>query len=167
MADGKRHAATYRQGLLLSCIVSLILALLIEPSAIVGPLGALGGMIMDPDLADMHDKTTYAEQRMWRISPIVGFLFQVYWYPLALLIPHRSWLSHLPPFSTALRMIYAFFPLVALVLVYGYGYTFDPFVWLVWMVRNRGSLHWLFWIFVWWAYQDVSHLKLDRFLIRI
>lgn len=165
MADGKRHAEAYRQGLLFSCAVCLPLAVFVDRSAIFGPLGALGGMLIDPDLSDQHNITTHTEQRMWRISPLLGYLFQVYWYPLSILINHRAWISHLPVIGTTMRIVYMFGPPLAYILVYWYGYSFDPVGWVMHLWVNRANYHALGWMYLFWAYQDFLHLKLDGFKV--
>lgn len=166
MADGKRHAQAYRRGLLFSVGASAVLAAFLDPAALYGPLGALGGMLVDPDLSDQHDITTHTERRMWRLSPLVGYLFQVYWYPLALLIRHRAWVSHWPIVGTTLRIVYLFGPPLAYVLVFLYGLPFDPLGWAAYVWARWADFHWLGWVFFWWVYQDFVHFRLDGFRAR-
>jgi uncharacterized metal-binding protein len=161
MADGKTHAAAYRKGVIFSVVVSLALAITVDPFAIAGPLGAIGGMLIDPDLSDQHQVTTYTEHRLWRFFPPLGFIFQCYWFPPALLIPHRSWISHWPIVGTTWRILYQFGPLLAYILVYGYGLAFDPLGWLLWLIQHWDEYRWLGWVYLWWVYQDFVHLKLD------
>lgn len=163
MASGKVHAIAYRKGIVLSIVASLVLAGFVDPAAIYGPLGALGGMLVDPDLSDQHNITTHTEHRMWRISPLVGYVFQVYWYPLSILIRHRSWLSHWPLVGTTLRIVYLFGPPLSCILVYWYGYPFDPLGWAQYIWSHRESYRGLGWMYVWWSYQDFVHFRLDGF----
>lgn len=163
MASGKVHAQAYRRGLLFSIAASLVLAGFVDPAAIWGPLGAIGGMLIDPDLSDQHNITTHTEQRMWRISPLLGYVFQVYWYPLSILIKHRAWISHWPVVGTTIRILYMFGPALSYVLVYGYGHRFDPVGWVLYVWAKREDYHWLGWTYFWWAWQDFIHFKLDGF----
>ena len=64
-------------------------------------LGCELGAVFTPDL-DMETKTL-AES-----APIFGTVWQIIWYPYALVMDHRSFLSHFPVVSTLIRALYFF-----------------------------------------------------------
>lgn len=70
------------------------------PSAI----GALTGIILSPDLD--QDDLTISELSIIRKAPAIGWLFYLYWFPYAKIIPHRHWSSHWPVVGTLGRILY-------------------------------------------------------------
>jgi len=114
----------------------------LETAALIGA-GMVAGALITPDL-DV-DNRTHEETIMYRvpiIGPLLGILWQTYWMPYALAIPHRSWLSHGPFIGTALRMVYT----LAIPIVLG---------WLV------PSWAWILPVFAGWATVDLVHIVLD------
>jgi hypothetical protein len=121
-------------------------------------IGGICGLFIDPDLDQRT--TTRAENRMYRINPLLGAVFHIYWIPYSLL-PHRSVLTHggFPPFgwvtmaliATPLRILYTFcwaiIPVVKLPELSG---------WLV-------GVPVAFWVsvYVGWYSQDVVHWLRD------
>ncbi|MCB1972564.1 MAG: DUF2227 family putative metal-binding protein, partial [Geminicoccaceae bacterium] len=89
----------------LSLPVSVALALKVDPHAIAGIGGAVVGWLIEPDF-DLHHITTRSENRLYKLFPPLGYAWEVFWYPLARLIPHGSPLSHLPPLCTLVRLAY-------------------------------------------------------------
>lgn len=154
--DGKTHARNARRVLLLSVPVCATIAATYDPYALAGIAGSAIGWLVDSDLGDMHNVTTRAEKRWWNISPILGWAWEVYWYPLARAIPHRSPLSHLPPLCTLIRLAYML--LTAWIALRVWGVSFDT---LGWVETNWHSARWLYWGFAWWIMQDVVHLAAD------
>lgn len=116
MADGKTHQRGYMWGLAALAATGAILLYdgSIQPQDAAGLLaGGVVGMLIDPDVRDQHNITTRGERRIWKfpiVGPLTGYIFQVYWYPLALLIPHRSFLSHLPVVATAIAAAWLILP---------------------------------------------------------
>lgn len=76
-------------------------------------LGCLVGVVINPDL-DVR-RGTYSWTVVRRtFGSIAGWLWALFWFPYARLIPrHRHLLSHLPLLGTGLRLLYllAFFAL--------------------------------------------------------
>ena len=105
MSDGKTHA-TATTALVFPVAMTSMLLMPHDPlsGAIIGGLGCLTGLIIDPDL-DIENITRSEWQvikRFW----IFGMLWVVFWYPYARAIPHRSPLSHWPLLGTAGRVLY-------------------------------------------------------------
>ena len=105
MSDGKTHA-TATTALVFPVAMTSMLLMPHDPlsGAIVGGLGCLTGLIIDPDL-DIENITRSEWQvikRFW----IFGMLWIVFWYPYARAIPHRSPLSHWPLLGTVGRVLY-------------------------------------------------------------
>lgn len=153
MATGKQHAQAARKVIKISVFISLLLTLLFDLHAIAGPVGAICGWLIDPDL-DHHHITSRSERRIWNVNPVLGYLWEVFWYPMARAIPHRHWLSHLPPIGTFVRL----------------GYMVGPWLW-----RYRTEIdfaycwmdhRWALWILFWWVYQDYVHFALDGYKVR-
>lgn len=114
----------------------------LKTAALIGA-GMVAGMLVTPDLDVDH--RTHEETLMYRvpiIGPLFGILWQTYWTPYALVIPHRSWLSHGPLISTALRMVYT----LAIPIALG------------WPVP---SWTWILPVFAGWAGVDLVHIGLD------
>lgn len=68
------------------------------------PVVALSGLLLSPDL-DV-ERGSIANHHARRIGWLFGAAWRVYWYPYALAIPHRHWLSHIPIASTLGRLVY-------------------------------------------------------------
>ncbi|MDX9992711.1 MAG: DUF2227 family putative metal-binding protein [Anaerolineales bacterium] len=73
--------------------------------------GCTSGVFLSPDLdVDNGYIGHYYLRRIWVIGPILEKIWEIYWWPYAKLIAHRSWASHFPGISTAIRMFLVFFP---------------------------------------------------------
>lgn len=164
MAEGRQHQVGYNIGLTVMVASGLYLSYagVIELQDVAAvALGGVLGMIVTPDVRDQHDKTTHSERRMWHVpilGPIAGYLFEVYWYPLARLIPHRSFLSHLPGLATGIAAAWLILP-PALVVYYVGGFDDMPFwQWLAGLYEP-----WMLVAFIAWCVQDLIHLAQDGF----
>lgn len=114
----------------------------IETAAFAG-MGMLAGCLITPDL-DV-DGRTHEEAAFYKVpivGPLLGLLWQTYWVPYALAIPHRSWLSHDPLVGTALRMVYT----LAIPIVLG------------WLVPRW---EWVLPVYAGWAVVDLVHIVMD------
>lgn len=116
--------------------------------------GSIDGLFIDPDLDQRT--ATRAENRMYRISKVLGMLFHMYFVPYSLL-PHRNILTHgsyglfgwiaMVLIATPLRILYSFWWVFLL------GALAEPVgQWLLWIPP-------LFWggMYIGWAVQDVVH----------
>ena len=52
-------------------------------------------------------------------------VWEMYWYPYSKIMPHRSFLSHLPVLSTAIRLIYIGMPIYILLNLLGISWGND------------------------------------------
>lgn len=79
-------------------------------------VGSLSGIFLTPDL-DVD--SGYIGLRFLRSIPIVGrfvaWMWRLMWLPYAILVPHRSWISHFPVISTIIRVVilFVFFGFIA------------------------------------------------------
>ena len=135
MADGRTHAKIASGVTLAVSAAALPVGVHDAAAALALVVGAVAGFAISPDL-DLEGRTE-DEARIWRISPVLGFLWQTYWYPYALLIPHRHWLSHAPGIGTLIRMLYVgwWIPLIAPV-----DWRFVVVMWLAWCVQDIAHL---------------------------
>lgn len=87
----------------------------LKPAAYVA-LGCLFNLVMGPDLD--QGSITYNEKMVGYI-PVLGPLAQkvwiVIWAPYAVLIPHRSPLSHFPILGTIIRLSYLLFAICCII----------------------------------------------------
>lgn len=165
MANGKTHQGGYIFGLaaLAASGAFLVAEGYITPADAGGlMLGGVLGLLIDPDVRDQHNITTRGERRAYGFplfGPVIGYIFQVYWYPLALWIPHRSFLSHLPVIATAIAAAWLLLPPAALYYYlnnYNLLMSFDA--WLLSVYQP-----WMAAAFWGWCVQDAIHLALDNF----
>jgi uncharacterized metal-binding protein len=142
MANGRQHSRANYTALVVLAAVAVVLGLLGHMAPFYAFLGGMGAFIAGPDL-DVEG-VTEDEARWYRISPLLGLAFHLYWLPYSL-IPHRSIWSHLPGLASALRMAYA----LAI-----------PGAW--WLHVGWPVPWWaLGWAWVGWSVIDTVHLALD------
>ena len=117
MPNGKVHIRLWKQWSFLA-IIPALLALYAQDflTALCIPLGYLMGAFIGPDLDQVGISSD--EGRMMRSFGFLGSLFAAWWLPYAYLMRflggHRSFWSHLPLISTALRFAWGFWPIVGL-----------------------------------------------------
>lgn len=74
--------------------------------------GSLAGLLLSPDLDVQQGSISFKFARR-SFGCLFGLLWEMYWKPYAVLIPHhRHWLSHMPFISTAIRLLYLAMPLL-------------------------------------------------------
>lgn len=104
MPDGRVHTLTT---IVLSGVLAYASYRVGYPVAQVAALagGCLSGLLLSPDL-DV-DRGSISMSHAQRLGGcFVGMLWAILWKPYALLIPHRSPLSHFPLIGTAIRLAY-------------------------------------------------------------
>jgi len=157
MSDGEVHEKLAIPVLFLLIFISGIVSFYNFSLAIGLCLGAVSGFFIDPDL-DQRD-TTRAENRVYKISKILGLFFHAYWLPYSLL-PHRSILTHggrnkltgwitMMFIATPLRMFYAHLWLLPVFsistnlqeFVFGIPVLYWLGLWLSWSTLD--NIHWL------------------------
>lgn len=116
--------------------------------------GALLGIPLSPDL-DMQTRTV--SERL----PLIGPVWQVLWYPYALAVKHRSWVSHMPVVSTAIRIGYL---ILALWVVWSLGQVIGG-----WQAPTLGEMFgwlldqpWFLAVFIGLALSDALHVLMDQ-----
>lgn len=152
LASGKVHAQAADSVILAGSIASF--ALLPWQLAVLATSGLVIGKYANPDVRDQEDVRNHAEHLIGRqLGCLFGWLWTAYWFPLAWLIPHRHWASHLPGVATIIAWVYMFGPWLALIA------ALDPNrLWIVVVIAC--------WTLPGWFVQDVVHLALDGWRIR-
>lgn len=124
MPDGATHHKIWKVGLLGVPLWDLSVTLVAYPFvshyggywlySLGIPVGYLLGLFVDPDLDIVG--MTQAEGRIMNTFPIIGNIMVGYWtvYGAFFRRHHRSWLTHGPFISTAIRYAFAFWWLVFL-----------------------------------------------------
>jgi uncharacterized metal-binding protein len=109
--------------------------------------GAWAGWAIDPDLD--HEVRTHTERRVSRhLGSPAGRLWRAVWAPYAVLIPHRSPLSHFPGLGTVIRAAYFWAVVWILAHVLGHAIPTPPQDLALWTLAA-------------WTVQDTVHLALD------
>ena len=82
--------------------------------------GCLAGMFLSPDLDVSQNISGWHVRRFGGIAgELLSFLWRLFWWPYAAIIPHRHWVSHAPVVSTLIRLVYLATPLLALLILLG------------------------------------------------
>ncbi len=156
MSSGVEHARDSRRLASLSFPLAAGAAFMVgyPPLSMVlaGSLAAVGCMLGIPFSPDLDvDHRTYAER-----MPVIGWVWFLLWIPYAKVIAHRSFHSHGPLWSTALRQLY--------------------FLTLIWLIARLTGIeqatwlqfwHWLLtqwwygWLFVGLLISDLMHWVRD------
>ena len=147
MASGKVHARSTSTVLVVATAV--IVATFAPPHVAAFIAGLIVGHYATPDVRDQHQAINEGERMVWQhFGKAAGRLWTVIWWIPARVIPHRSWLSHLPGPATILAAAWLYaVPLAAL---WWYSPTWFMAVW---------ALKW--WHIVGWMIQDTVHLAQD------
>jgi uncharacterized metal-binding protein len=96
-------------------------------------VGALSGVIINPDL-DLADQGTIANHYIRKyLGLLAERLFHLWWWPYGKLLKHRSFWSHAPVVSTAIRLGYIFLSIWPIWYLFKLPQiTFAP--WMGWML---------------------------------
>lgn len=106
--EGRHH---HRVTLVLAGVTLIAPIVTGDVRALAMTAGALTGLVVEPDLDVDH--RTHSENLVYRhAGRAVGLLWQIYWYPYALLNPHRG-VSHWPLVGTLTRALYLLAPAIA------------------------------------------------------
>lgn len=154
MPDGNAHfAANVACGLAMTGAAAWYAPALVAPVA----AGALIGAFITPDL-DL-ESTTHSEALLRRI-PVIGLLFQMLWYPYALMCRHRG-VSHWPVVGTLGRLAY-----IAIMAALIGGFALG---WAALLDEQLPAVTWpaVPWLsaaalLAAWTVQDLTHWALDR-----
>lgn len=104
MASGKQHTEA---SFILAGGISALSLFGIAPSEAVLPLavGAASGAVLTPDFDVDAGCIAYSNME-WMFGTPAGKLWRWIWKPYALMVKHRSWISHAPVVGTIIRMLY-------------------------------------------------------------
>lgn len=147
MPSGRTHAITT---VLLAGGVGFMAHSMGQPTATITALagGSLAGLLLTPDL-DVNTGSISNKFARKTFGCFFGFVWAFYWQPYSRLIPHRSWLSHLPVISTAIRLAYLALPYLA---------------WQWWNTRQVGFMlpSWFYMAFFGLCLADLVHWGSDQ-----
>ncbi len=162
MPDGKTHAfATVAASLAAPFILHGLGWNTTTPNEIAAAAGCLLGILITPDL-DVNTGCASMRTIQRRLGKPAASAWRAIWLPYAALVPHRSWVSHLPIVGTVLRLgyLYVVYFLIALVLG-ALGILTLPRIPLTWQTVHSSNF---LWAFAGLALADTLHFAMDRFL---
>lgn len=115
MANGITHG---RITIVLAPVTAVSTYLITQSSSLaaIATVGTIAGLVLEPDL-DI-DQITMSERRVYNLWSPLGTLWRWCWLPYAYSIPHRSILSHLPILGTAIRLLYLWLVVTAVVTIF-------------------------------------------------
>ncbi len=148
MAPGRVHNATTTAALTVAGICAT--GLLRWPTDYLALCAGLAaGYVLSPDLDLAEGNISLANlRRIPGVGPVLAWVWRVVWWPYGLLVPHRSRLSHLPVFSTAIRFGYLWLWLVLLNIPIRIHFEADTVVGLF--------------VFIGLSVSDLAHWWVDR-----
>lgn len=150
MADGITHGRiTIAVTAIVSPVVMLTTFSLLQ--AVMFGAGCLLGLVVEPDL-DIN-RVTESERRLLRIFGPVAYIWIGLWLPYAIVLPHRSALSHLPILGTLLRLVYLLGWLYLVCSALG--------VWNWLFVAVQANLEALAWLVLGLCIADIGHWFAD------
>lgn len=113
--------------------------------------GLVVGHYAPPDVRDQQKLRNHGEKMVEDdFGKLAGWLWSAAWEPLARMIPHRHWASHLPGVATGMAAAWLWWLPLAVMWWYGYTVPIDVMCWHV----------------AGWAVQDMVHLMQDRWKVR-
>lgn len=161
MSSGKTHAAAAKVMMIPIAAASAYLFSQGYAEASVGVIaGGIAAIFVTPD-ADV-DGVSEEELRWFRINPILGHMWHLFWYAYGKLFKHRG-ISHVPFVGTATRILYiaVLITLLQLLFVIVFGPTnftgADLYISLIYNNFKffcRG-------VFISWSFQDFIHIIFD------
>jgi len=107
--------------------------------------GCLAGIFLSPDLDVDAGFIGYFYLRKY-FGEIVATCWRILWWPYAMVISHRSWMSHAPLVSTGMRLLYWYTIYAGCSLLFNYDVwipTRDQFVYSVTGLMVSDVLHYL------------------------
>jgi len=146
--NGRAHAtASYALAPVTGVAVGLLLADL--QTGVLAAAGCVAGVLLSPDLD--QESITESESLVYRKGGnVLGHLWRAYWMLYALVLPHRSVLSHGPLIGTAGRLAYLLAP------------------WIIWALAGGWIGDLVFTLYPFWpvalglAVSDLAHWAMDQ-----
>ncbi len=160
MPDGKTHAfATVAASIATPLIVNGLGIGATPVHSIAAGAGCLLGILISPDLDVNHGCDSIREIRR-RFGKPVATIWRSIWYPYAVMVPHRSWVSHFPLAGTAFRLGYLYLVYFLLALVAGAaGIVHMPEIHLTGQLLLSSNFTW---VFAGLALADTLHFAMDQ-----
>ena len=153
MASGKTHARSTLQTIVIAC--SIVAVAMLPPYITAFVAGLVVGHYGTPDVRDQHVQINEGERQVREHFGVIAFrLWVAIWWLPAYMIPHRSWLSHLPIVATCLAAAWLYWLPLAMLWYY------EPMWFDVAMVLMPYHV-------AGWALQDGVHLAQDGGLKRV
>ncbi len=162
MPNGKAHAfVTIAATLATPLIVHGLRVGATPANATAAAAGCLLGLFLTPDLDVNHGCSSMQTIRR-RIGKWAAELWRAIWMPYAVLIPHRSWLSHLPIAGTAFRLGYLYLVyFCASILIAAAGLASMPEIHLSADILKNSNV---VWAFAGLSLADSLHFAMDAVL---
>lgn len=160
MPGGKAHAfATVAATLATPWIVRGIGVDVTTANTIAATVGCFSGLILTPDL-DVNRGCRSIQTVRKEAGEIAADIWEALWKPYALLVPHRSWLSHVPVVGTAIRLGYLYGILLLIYLVAAVtGIVHLPQIPVTPDVLKNSNFVWAFFGL---CLSDTLHFAMDR-----
>jgi uncharacterized metal-binding protein len=108
MSDGRTHtrATLIATGVVGVAGTAAVVAGYLGPAdATAIALGCLAGTVLTPDL-DVDGGCIAFHNMRWAFGYVVGAIWRTIWWPYAVLVRHRSFISHFPVIGTLGRVAY-------------------------------------------------------------
>lgn len=147
MPSGKVHYKLWKRYSFLAIAAALVTGFLTE-DVVIGIFVLVGyfvGRWFDPDLDQIS--ITAAEGRLMREIPLIGSLIVAYFVPYAYIMRifggHRSFMTHFPGFSTAVRILWAMIPWMALAWYFQKPIPFEILIGIFIGLTIADLIHWL------------------------
>jgi len=117
MANGKGHATAATAVIVVGSITAAAAVgagIVSPPVAVLLVSGLVLGKYANPDVRDLEGINKHADHLIYkRLGILAWAAWRAIWHPLAWMIPHRHWASHLPPVATVIAWLWLFWlPLV-------------------------------------------------------
>lgn len=150
MSSGKQHWESNKR-LLVAGAVAVSITTMNPFYAFAWMCGVTTGMLVHPDW-DINHRTYPNRMVKNKFGSIIASIYWYVQYPYAMLIPHRSWVSHTPIVSTIIRMAYVGVWLIPLALLLGTDI-------IMFMLMTPFT----FISMVGWFTTDLNHILMDKF----
>lgn len=158
MADGKTH---FRVSLVLDVVAIPASFVALTPDlAVAATVGLVVGTFATPDVRDIERATypSYILSRVPLVGPVLSYALRLFWYPLALALPHRSKFSHRVGLGTLVAVLYlSAFCCVLTGLIFG----LDTLHLIISRTLETRDFSAFLVFFLGWLLQDLSHLLFD------
>jgi uncharacterized metal-binding protein len=131
-----------------------------DPLATALAIGCVVGTFATPDVRDLEQKTypVYVLSRIPLVGRLVAWVFRIFWAPLAIALPHRSRLSHMPVIGTLVAAFYSLGVLSLFLAFLSCPVSPSQVASSFGEVIASPTVHA---VFVGWAIQDISHWVAD------